>query len=477
MCGPSPFVRRLLAIGFIAPILLASAFGSWRWFIAPDGPSRHSAVLGNAQELATPLPSATPRLWRQPRPVPVTPVAVQYVTVDPAFQPLPGARAFYGNYAGGVYQIEVPDRWNGDVVYFAHGFRGNPPQLTVSAPPLRPYFIEHGYAWAASSYSRNGYEPGVAARDTLALELIFAQRVARPRFSYIDGESMGGNVVTFSLEHFPTAYDGALSECGVVSGPEVLDYFASWAALAQYFSGTHFIDDTMTSAGLDTAFSQRVLPALGTPDAPTDAGRAFTDAIMRLTGGPRPFFEQGLAHQFGANFTVIAHAAELAGPSSGAAQNNDTLYTLGPGFAPAADQLNREIDRFVPAPAYRDAAAYPEFQPMTGEIERPLITLHGTGDLFVPIGLEQSYARKVHSAGRDHLLVQRAVRRAGHCNFSDGERERAFDDLVAWVEQGRRPEGEDLSGDLSNAGLRFTAPFETNDPSLAPDAGAVRGAR
>jgi hypothetical protein len=40
------------------------------------------------------------------------------------------------------------------------------------------------------------------------------------------------------------------------------------------------------------------------------------------------------------------------------------------------------------------------------------------------------------AAGTDHLLVQRVIRASSHCGFDGETRERAFDDLVAWIERG-----------------------------------------
>ncbi len=456
-------MTRRFSITILASLLLAGVLGAWQWLGDASGGAR--PVLGSQLELATPTFTPKPPGWQTPRPLPITPTSVSYVRTNPAFEPLPGARAVYGQYQGGTYQIEVPDDWNGDVVYFAHGLRENWPELTVTAPPLRQHFIDLGFAWAASSYNRNGYEPGAGARDTLALQPVFERRVGIPRFSYINGESMGGNVVALSLEQYPTAYDGGLSECGALSATEELGYFVSWAALAQYLSGVHFIDP-LTPQQLTAVLRAQVIPALGTPPAFTDAGHAFVDAMMRLSGGPRPFFAEGFAKYYFANFYIISHALQIGGNSSAAGSNQGIRYTLDTGLSVDADQLNREIERFAPVPPYTSAVKFPEFQPMTGAIERPLLTLHDTGDLLAPISIEQSYAKSVRAAGRDDLLVQRAVRRAGHCNFSRAERERAFDDLVTWVEQGRRPEGEDLSGDLTNAGLRFTTPLEPNDPSI-----------
>lgn len=41
---------------------------------------------------------------------------------------------------------------------------------------------------------------------------------------------------------------------------------------------------------------------------------------------------------------------------------------------------------------------------------------------------------------------------------------KAFDDLTAWVKQGTRPEGDEVYGNLSNAGMKFTNPLRPNDP-------------
>ena len=451
--------RRLaLAAVILAPVLIAGCSGGGR----TNDSNAVAAVATTGDDASSAAPTfavATPQT------LPVTPVNIQYDIVDPKFNALPGARAIYGSYQGAGYQIEVPDNWNGDVVYFAHGFRGNPPQLTVSPPPLRDYFIAQGYAWAASSYSKNGYEPGAGARDTYALRDVFVSRVGTPKHSFLYGQSMGGHIASLSLEEYPDAYDGAFSECGVMSGHEILDFFLSWGTLAGYFSGTPLIDAATDAATLGKRFDSDVLPALGAdPNAPTLRGRQFANVIENLTGGPRPFFREGFAANYSFNFLVLLNAVATAGPSNAAADNSNTIYHIDDGFAVDNAQLNSEIGRVSANPSYRNPATYPEFAPMTGKIERPLLTLHGTGDLFVPISLEQSYRKMVDRAGDGDLLVQRAIRRAGHCNFSERERTQGFEDLVRWVEQGQKPGGDDLLGDLSDIGRAYTTPLEANDP-------------
>ena len=82
------------------------------------------------------------------------------------FDPLAGASTQWGVHAGAAYLIEVPDNWNGDLVLYAHGFRGVGPELTVDPPRIRAHLIANGYAWASSSYRANGYVPGTGAHDT-----------------------------------------------------------------------------------------------------------------------------------------------------------------------------------------------------------------------------------------------------------------------------------------------------------------------
>ena len=80
------------------------------------------------------------------------------------------------------------------------------------------------------------------------------------------------------------------------------------------------------------------------------------------------------------------------------------------------------------------------------------MTLHGTADLDVPLRLEQNYRRRTLAAGTSRLLVQRTQRMAAHCDFDQSARENMFDDLVAWIERGLVPEGEDLLGDVTKLG-------------------------
>jgi hypothetical protein len=143
-------------------------------------------------------------------------------------------------------------------------------------------------------------------------------------------------------------------------------------------------------------------------------------------------------------------------------------YRIDPGLGLTEDELNARVRRVHPAKDARSPTANPVYAERTGRLTVPLLTLHETGDAWVPLSLEQSYRRRTIAAGTDHLLVQRVIRAPSHCGFDGETREQAFDDLVAWIERGVRPAGEDvLAPDLSRIGLKWTPILHPEDPLAA----------
>ena len=60
--------------------------------------------------------------------------------------------------------------------------------------------------------------------------------------------------------------------------------------------------------------------------------------------------------------------------------------------------------------------------------------------------------------------MQRIIRDGGHCKFSAEEMTAAWNDLRAWVTDKQKPKGDDVLGDLSDAGRQFTNPIRPGDP-------------
>ena len=82
-----------------------------------------------------------------------------YTISNPTLAPLAvdgrSTRVFQGVHQHAAYDVEVPADWNGELVMWAHGYRGTGKVLTVDTPGygLRQKLLGEGYAWAASSYA------------------------------------------------------------------------------------------------------------------------------------------------------------------------------------------------------------------------------------------------------------------------------------------------------------------------------------
>ncbi len=458
----SGFKRVLLALLPGAIVLAAQACGG-----SDAAPAASTPSPAGPASVAPATPSSSPAATNVATPRSLgTSAGVATTAKAPDFDPLPGAKAQFGGLGKSVYRIEIPDQWNGELVLWAHGYRGAGTEVTTESPPnsLRKTLIDEGYAWAASSYSENGYTPGIGADDTLALKRLFEQKVGKPKRTYIAGASMGGNVVALSLEHFATEYDGALAICGALAGEEEIDYLVSWSRLAEFVAGAKLAYGPGTTVAQAAAALGRVSTALGGPDAPTDRGRQFLSLIRMLTGGPRPFFIEGIKQQYLINFGLLLVDPEGTSLPARAATNEGVQYAVEPGLGLTSEQVNTGVIRQKADPEARNAALHPDAAPTNGQIGVPLLTLHNTGDLFVPVSQEQSYRKKVDAAGKSDLLVQRLIRDGGHCKFSDQELTTAWNDLRVWVAEKQEPKGDDVLGDLSDAGRQFTNPLRPNDP-------------
>ncbi|MFD7654622.1 hypothetical protein ACFV4N_11660 [Actinosynnema sp. NPDC059797] len=375
------------------------------------------------------------------------------------------SRVLQGVHRHAAYTIEVPPRWNGRLVMWAHGFRGASTVLTVDPPAfgLRQRLLDQGFAWAASSYYANDYDVEAGVRGTRDLAGHFAALVGRPRDTFIAGVSMGGHVVGRSLEQYPGFYRGALPLCGVLGDQELFDYFLDFTLVAQALTG---IRAWPVPDDYQAAVVPRIRAGLGLTGTPNERGRQFAAVVANRTGGPRPGVEGAFARWEGFLFG-------LATPASGEGLAADPLQlatNVLTRYAPDSPvDLDREVRRVLPEnPRARLTPALTEVPRIAGRPTAPVLSLHDLGDLFVPFSMEQLYERDVRRNGRSHLLAQRAIRTADHCGFSPAEVGAAWDDLVAWVDEGRRPAG-DVVGDPAAVadpryGCRFTDPGAYDAP-------------
>lgn len=371
------------------------------------------------------------------------------------FDALPGTdtERQWGVHKGAAFQIEVPADWNGDLVVWAHGYRGEGLELTVSPPPFRAHLIENGYAWAASSYSRNSYDVATGVQDTHALTQVFNGKVANPDRVYLAGVSMGGHITAVTVEQYPNTYDGALPACGVMADYELFDYFFDLNVTAQALTGVDAGFPVDADYLIDEVPQMKAAMELfpGTFPFTLNATGENWKALQEIeSGGDRPVFDQGFLFWNGVLgdflFGLGTGDGTLPRQPGVAIDNTETVYQFDadPALTPDEQALNDSVLRVAADPQGRHRNGLSNVPPVNGNITIPVLSIHTLGDLFVPFVMQQAYAQRVADAGASDLLVQRTMRDIGHCTFRDGEWTESFDALVGWVEDGVKPAGDDV---------------------------------
>lgn len=426
----------------------------------------------------------------------------EFFTVDEQipFDEFPDPRIkterLFGKLNGAAYRIEVPENWNGELVMWAHGFFGNVPQLFADTHPFRTLLISQGFAWAASSYTKNYYDVRSGVKSTNDLVRFFAKEVGEPSRVFITGASMGGHVTAAAVEQFPNyqcpegsrysalcerivnvlgrisggvKYSGALPVCGVMGDKETLSFGTNYRLVAEQLAGVPnqfpTSEDYISTVVPFVASQLFNFNAEGQPIGITAKGIAAREYLRNATGGDRPGFDQS----FLTNQPTLIGAGLGDGTFSGVTganvfDNRRLTYQLDADAAVSVQEqeLNENIlrvrrNRFADPEQFLKLERIPT---ITGRLTVPMVTLHTTGDMLVPFHNQQVYAKRVAARGASEFLVQRAVRDTGHCTFDPVEAGEAFGAMYAWATFGVKPAGDDvLTPDVvadENYGCQFT---------------------
>jgi pimeloyl-ACP methyl ester carboxylesterase len=381
---------------------------------------------------------------------------------------------YWGVHDGAGYRIEVPENWNGELVLYAHGFRGTGLELTVSNPRIREYLVTNGYAWAASSYSTNGYDVRQGVKDTHAIGQFFNGLVSHPLRTYLTGHSMGGHITGVAIEQYPQAYAGALPMCGVMGDNELFDYFLDFNLVAQELAGV--AAEFPFPANYSTAVVPGVKAALGAayPFVLNARGAQLRGVTQNISGGARPAFSTSFASWGNFLFTVGVTGGDIGVAPGNVQDNSDTLYQIDSDPALSGDEiaLNAAVLRVTQDPQGRHPNGLANIPSISGRLPIPVLSLHTIGDLFVPLSMEQIYARRAIAEGASDRLVTRAIRDHNHCGFAVPEESAAFAALVNWVETGVKPAGDDILTAAKVAdpkfGCQFSVPGHAGFPACTP---------
>ncbi|MGH9061476.1 MAG: phthalyl amidase, partial [Acidimicrobiales bacterium] len=230
-----------------------------------------------------------------------------------------------GVYKEAAYRVEVPQKWNGDLVLFAHGYRGTGNVVFVDSPALRKYFVAHGFAWAASSYADNGYDVAQGVIDTHNLFTVFGNVTGRtPKATYMTGDSMGGHITAVEIEHYKGSFVGAMPYCGVLGGNTLFNYFLDANVTAAALTGTKITYPlTPPPASFAAQYAAKVttsiLPKLGTgfntASGPTlsPLGQEWETSVEYSTGGLRPGFASAFSYWNSFGFAPLTKIPFLFG--------------------------------------------------------------------------------------------------------------------------------------------------------------------
>ena len=330
----------------------------------------------------------------------------------------------------------IPPGWNGQLVMYAHGYVPAQAPLTLPAELFLPdgglgpnvtMVLSQGFAFATTSYHKNGYAVEQARKDLNDL-LNHFKKLVKPgslKKVFLIGASEGGEIAALMIEHFPDKYAGALAMCGPIGGGQYqVQYLSDFRAVFDYYFPSVFpfgVVDVPEYAFLDwdTYATQTIPFAMASNPAATAQLYAVTGAALDPVD-PTSVVKTADSILF---YSIWA-TNDLIATAGGMPYDNRSTVYLDP-------SLNAGIER-VQSDG-RAQAYMRRFYQTTGDLQRPLVTLHNALDPVVPFQHEVNYSGLAAQAGNSALFTINPVNPAalyGHCNFTSDEVGAAFGYLV-----------------------------------------------
>jgi hypothetical protein len=323
-----------------------------------------------------------------------------------------------------TYLICIPPGAPGtiDLVVYAHGYisptvpAGTIPtdQLSIQGVYIPTLVNSLGFAFAVSSYPKNGLAIKEAAGDLENLVAYYKSTGMNPQHVYLVGVSEGGLVTTKLIESGSSTFSGGLALCGPIGDFRgQINHFGDFRVIFDYF-----FPDVLPGSAVDvpadalTLWSSSLAPAIGTAIAsnPTAAGQLYS--VTRTPTDPSRLADAAIGVLWYNIFATNEAKIELGGQPF---DNRTRLY-----FGSSNDfRLNLRVQRFS-----ADPAALAEIQrnyQTTGKLPRPLVTMHTTADPIVPYWHEVLYGLKVLFSGSANRYIHLPISRYGHCEFQPAE--------------------------------------------------------
>ena len=373
---------------------------------------------------------------------------------------------------GSLYALYIPQNWNGEAVYYAHGFRPPVPYSPIALEDQDNFFAvrdalgQLGYAFAYSSYSENGLAEKDGAQRTKQLRgLLTSELSAKPQRNYLVGYSLGALIAMDIAEHNPTQYDGVLAMCGAVGGSQLeLQYVGDVRALFDYYYPDvlpgNVIDvpaPPMSVADLQARVINAITPTAANPRATlglyaiaSTAQTPLAYAPVGSLGDPSSVAFQSLVGSLiTALYYQLIGTPDVVDRTHGHSPygNRGITYTMGTPAVPAAaltpliaSMINGSNAGVARYDSPVDAQNYLQhnYTP-TGNVSIPVVSVHNLWDPLVPFFHEPALGAAAITAGTTGNVLQRAIPNYGHCNFGTPLVISSFQTLVNWVRSGDKP--------------------------------------
>lgn len=316
--------------------------------------------------------------------------------------------------------------WNSELVVFAHGYvaPGQPLDfyhLTLpDGTPLPALVQSLGYAFATTTYRKNGLAILEGVDDIRQLAAAFAASHSVPLRTHVAGVSEGGLVAALLAERSPELFSSALATCGPIGSFSLqINVVGDFRVLFDYFfPGIIPGSPISIPAGVMTNWQTLYVPNI-TAALAASPGKALE--LMRVS---RAAYDPANAA------TIVNTALDLLWYN--VFGTNDAIQTLGGNpygnrlrlyIGSSNDvRLNLRVQRFTAAPAARTALRPYE---TSGVLSIPVVSLHTTADDVVPFWQELLYFGKADLFNRGGFIPI-PVQRYGHCNFTTNEVAAAF---------------------------------------------------
>jgi len=376
-----------------------------------------------------------------------------------------------GKIGAATYAIEVPSGWNGTLFLYSHGYVAPGSANGAQAAPsgdARTWLLGHHFAIAGSSYSSTGWALEDAFKDQIALLDFFGSHLGKPRRVIAWGASLGGIVTAGLVQLHPGRFAAAMPLCGVLAGGIAtwnaeLDAAYAFKTLLAPGSALQLVHISDPDANRQLA-GQLLNAAAATPQG--KARLALVAAIIDLPGWFDPRLPEPADTEYAARvlaqidwesrvdfsfaFGYRKEVEQRAGgnPSWNQGVDYGGLLAGSPDrpevqalYSQAGLNLQtdvRALNAGATIKAEPTAAAYLDsFISFDGGLGVPVLSMHTTGDGLVIPPNETAYAQVVGVAGRQELLRQVFVHRAGHCTFTTAETIAAVQVLLQRLDTGR----------------------------------------